>query len=574
MHLLNPSHLDLEARSSRELDLVAASPLCTTNRSFVGRERSERTLGRCRVEWIGLILITGLALSSASASASDSGSGDRRAVVPREAAEILRGDRSALDPDPVITMRTLQSLAGAISGDSLMATLGDLTSYPTRYTPTSHYAAAASHMRDRFEEFGLDEAYLHDFSCCGGTRQNVVGIKVGTVHPEEIVILGAHLDATSESPQTLAPGAEDNGTGSAAVTELARLLAPIETERTIHFVLFGGEEQGLFGSSAYASMAASEGWNVPAVLTFDMVGYDDPAGAQLWVEGFVSGTNSQWLVQLVRQHAETYADLSVYVYPNDGFGSDHVPFHTRGFPSMLAIENEWDSYPCYHRTCDTIDWVSESLLRGITIANGTTALDLAGPLFTPAILRGHVDLLDSQDESGVSLTLPGTGYQGDISDPDGSYRLANLLPGTYTLLAECPGYYPQEVEISLASEEQAVLDLVMIPVTSGVGSGPAPADGPLGGGSISPNPFRDQASISFRLAGPASIGARVYDAEGRLRRTLAVRSALSAGDQTLTWNGRDDSDREVPTGVYFVELRLDGSSSATESIRLPILHLR
>ncbi len=95
----------------------------------------------------------------------------------------------------------------------------------------------------------------------------------------------------------------------------------------------------------------------------------------------------------------------------------------------------------------------------------------------------------------------------------------------------------------------------------------------LGGGSISPNPFRERATISFRLAEPASIGARVYDAEGRLRRSLAEGRALAAGERALTWDGRDDAGREVPTGAYFVELRIEGGSSR-ESIRMPILHLR
>ena len=509
-----------------------------------------------------------------AANAGGSPVGDRLGAIPAEAWSVLRGERGPLDPEPSITIRTLESLADAVSSDSLMATVANLTSYPTRYTSTSHYAAAAVHMRDRFESFGLDEAYLHDFNCCGGTRQNVVGIKVGTVHPEEIVILGAHLDATSQSPQTLAPGAEDNATGSAAVTELARLLASVETERTIHFVLFGGEEQGLFGSAAYASMAAADGWNVIGVLTFDMVGYDDPAGAQLWVEGFVSGNSSQWLVQLVRQHAETYAGLSVYVYPNDGFGSDHVPFHEQGFPSMLAIENEWDSYPCYHRTCDTIDWVSGSLLRGITIGNGTTALALAGPRFTPAILRGHVDRTDSADESGVNLSIEGTGYTGDISDSDGGYSLANLMPGTYTIRAERDGYHPQEVEISLDSAEQAVLDFVMIPVTAGADPRGDLAETVLRAGSVSPNPFRERASISFALGQAASIDARVYDTTGRLQRSLAQRKALPAGEHSMTWDGHDDAGRELPTGVYYVELRIENGSSSGPPIRLPILRLR
>jgi hypothetical protein len=264
----------------------------------------------------------------------------------------------------------------------------------------------------------------------------------------------------------------------------------------------------------------------------------------------------------------------VNVYPNDGFGSDHVPFHQRGLPSMLAIENEWDSYPCYHRTCDTLDWVSGSLLRGITIGNGTTALNLAGPRFTPALLRGDVDRVDSEDESGVTLSIVGTGYTGDVSDSDGGYSLANLMPGAYTIRAERDGYHPQEVEISLDSAEQAVLDFVMIPVTAGVDPGDDLSETTLRAGSVSPNPFRENTSISFTLGQAASIEARVYDTAGRLRRSLAQRKALSAGEHRVTWDGEDDAGRLLPTGVYYLELRIESGSSSAPSVRLPILRLR
>ena len=218
--------------------------------------------------------------------------------------------------------------------------------------------------------------------------------------------------------------------------------------------------------------------------------------------------------------------------------------------------------------------------RAITIGNGTAALSLAGPLFTPALVRGHVDLLDREDESGASLSLAGTGYGADISEADGAYQLAGLLPGTYTLLAECPGYHPQAVEVSLESAEQAVIDLALIPITTEV---PGPdaeiAGGVLAGGSVSPNPFRSAATISFALAGPGRMRARIYDAEGRLRRSLVEGKSLLSGEHSLSWDGHDDAGREVPTGIYFVEVRVASSAggapgSSASAIRLPVLRLR
>ncbi|MCA9729690.1 MAG: M28 family peptidase, partial [Candidatus Eisenbacteria bacterium] len=485
------------------------------------------------------LLVSSWLLGAGSSGAADVNPGDRRAVAPPEAREAMQGSREARAPEPRTLVPTLEAMADAVSSDSLMAMLATLTSYPTRYVITPSYAAAAAAMRDRFEALGLDEAYLHDFSCCGGTYQNVVGIKLGTVHPDEIVILGGHLDSISPDPANNAPGAEDNGSGSCGVLELARVLAPVPTDRTIHFVLFGGEEEGLYGSRAYAAMAQSEGWNVPAVITSDMIGYDDPAGAQLWVIGFVTGENSQWLVNDVKQHAETYAGLSVYVYPNNGFGSDHVPFHDRGFPSMLSIENEWDSYPCYHRTCDTIEWVSPSLLRDITIANGTTALDLAGPMFVPALVSGHVDLYGKDDDSGAVLSIPGTSYDPDVTDTQGAYALENLLPGTYPVLAEADGYLSQMLEVTVTSGQQATVDLTLIPAATGVEAGSSTPRLTLR--SLAPNPFRESATVTFSLTHAGPVSGRIYDAEGRLRRALLVDVPRPAGEQTLRWDGRDDA---------------------------------
>jgi hypothetical protein len=452
------------------------------------------------------------------------------------------------------------SLAGAYSTDSLMATLATLTSYPTRYTSTASYAAAAAHMRDRFAALGLDQVYLHDFSCCGGTRQNVVAIKLGTVRPNEIVIVGAHLDCTSQTPQTNAPGAEDNGSGSAAVYELARLLAPVPTERTIHFVLFGGEEQGLYGSEAYATKADTENWNIAGVIIMDMVGYYDPAGADLWLEGFITGVNSQWLVNLLAQHAQTYSGLSVYIYPDNGWGSDHESFHDHSFPAMLSIENEWDSYSCYHRSCDTIANITPSFLRRIASANGTAALELAVPDFTPATVGGHVDLWGTDDDSGATVTILGTAYAPAVSATDGSYSLPNLLPGAYTLRAEKPGYLPVTMTgVVVSSGQSAAIDFLLVPEQAGIPDDAVPVapHALVAIGPATPSPFTVSTDISFALSAAGRVWLRVYDAHGRVVRDLVSGEERAAGRHRANWDGRDLNRQAVPSGVYWAEIRAE-----------------
>lgn len=544
----------------------------------------------CRRLLILLALASPLLLSSLVASTGASAGtpaedrGDKLASAPNEALAILGTERApARGTAPFDIVPEFQSLAGAYSTDSLMATLTMLASYPTRYTSNANYAAAAARMRDRFAALGLDQAYLHNFTCCGGTRQNVVGIKLGTVRPNEIVIVGAHLDCTSQTPQTNAPGAEDNATGSAAVYELARLLAPIPTERTIHFLLFGGEEQGLYGSEAYAAMADAENWNVAGAIIMDMVGYYGAGGSDLWLEGFTTGNNSMWLVNLVSQHAQTYSGLSVYVYPGNGWGSDHESFHDHGFAAMLSIENEWDSYPCYHRSCDTVSNITGSFLRRIAAANGTAALELAIPAFTPAAVGGRVDLAGTPDDSGATVTVLGTSYVPAVTAVDGSYTLPNVLPGTYTLRAEKQGYLPVTMTgVVLSSGENAAIDFLLLPEQAGMAEGDAPGALPalVALGPATPSPFAVSTEIAFALGAPARVWLRVFDAHGRVVRELVPGAECAAGAHRVRWDGRDAEGSAVPSGVYWAGIRAEGGAgngtgpAERGAARLPLVRLR
>jgi hypothetical protein len=500
--------------------------------------------------------------------------GDRRATAPPGA--LTRPPTMSTVPQPgsarLVPTPELLSLAAALSADSLLATVSALADgFPTRYTRSDYYELAAALALTWFSSYGLDQVYLDSFTCCGGLdRNNVVGVKTGLVFPDEIIVVGAHLDCTSRDPWNLAPGAEDNASGSAAVLEMARIMAPLATERTIQFVLFGGEEQGLHGSDAFAQNAAQQNLDIVGALILDMVGYYDPAGEDLWLEGFQTGVNSMWLVDLVRQHAETYSALNVYVFPNNGWGSDHQSFHNHGFVSILSIENEWDSYPCYHRTCDTPDWMDGPFLRRISVSNATAALELAVPAFTLASISGTVDLVGTGDDSGATVTVLGTEYPPAVSSVSGSYLLPDILPGSHTLLAEHAGYLPETREVVLASGENLTVDFALLPEANSVAElEPVPSTPVLQLGPASPNPFRSVAEIPYTVTSGGKVWLRVVDARGRMVRELLDGAELATGDHLARWDGRDARGQKVASGIFWVELRTQVASS-----RLPIVRVR
>ena len=105
----------------------------------------------------------------------------------------------------------------------------------------------------------------------GQLTSNIVAIKEGSNKPEEIVVVGAHFDSTSQNPSVSAPGAIDNGSGAVALLCLASALQGVQFDRTVHIVAFSGEEQGLFGSAHYVAEAKEKNADIIAALTMDMV---------------------------------------------------------------------------------------------------------------------------------------------------------------------------------------------------------------------------------------------------------------------------------------------------------------
>jgi hypothetical protein len=200
---------------------------------------------------------------------------------------------------------------------------------------------------------------------------NVVATLRGTdpASADRVYVVGAHydsrvtdvLDATSD-----APGANDDGSGTSAVIELARVLAPRPTEATIVFVAFAGEEQGLFGSTHFAELARQNGWNVAGVLNMDIIGSPvggngaaDPFTIRLFSEGVptsetpeqaarrrsIGGENDGISRQLARYAKETGENPATrmrvkLVWRRDRFlrGGDQIPFLERGWPAVRYSE--------------------------------------------------------------------------------------------------------------------------------------------------------------------------------------------------------------------------------------------
>jgi hypothetical protein len=199
---------------------------------------------------------------------------------------------------------------------------------------------ARTNIFNKFQEYGLNPV-LEPFTYSSTTYYNVVATKVGTTHPGEEYIVGAHYDSVN------CPGADDNASGVSLVLEAARILSQYDSDYTIRFIAFDREEQGLIGSDAYATAHATA--DVLGMISADMVSYDE--GGNLCRT--YGRTSSNPLKLALGEAIATYGGLNWTNYGQMD-ASDHAPFEWQGFQACCLIEQYTDN-PYYHQTTDSVD---------------------------------------------------------------------------------------------------------------------------------------------------------------------------------------------------------------------------
>ena len=281
----------------------------------------------------------------------------------------------------------IDGIVGKISQTDYTGYVEDLQDFQTRYYTTQGNLDALKYIRDTFFGFGLDVSY-DLFTYNGNSYNNVVATLPGKTHPEQVYIVGAHMDSTTFSnPTASAPGADDNASGMAAVLEMARAMVGYAFDATIKFFGFNLEEQGLRGSQAYAAKAKASGEQVLGMLNFDMIAYPGNSGAK---NVFLAGDSN--LVDAMKGNALKYTKLTTTLSYNNFDDSDQYYFHSSLFPgstSAFAIEAEPLNNPNYHKTTDSTDtsnYMDFAYATDITRMGVATLADFAGVIPEPSTL--------------------------------------------------------------------------------------------------------------------------------------------------------------------------------------------
>jgi carboxypeptidase Q len=198
------------------------------------------------------------------------------------------------------------------------------------------------------------------------TQWNTVAELRGSKRPGQVVILGAHLDSWD-----LGTGTADNGTGSMVVLEAARVLAQsgLRPDRTIRFILFSGEEQGLLGSRAYAEAHQARADSVEAVLVLDN-GTGAITGQALQGRKDLEGLWKQLLAPLAALDADSVREASK-------MGTDHLSFLPYGVPGFNFDQLPRGYNHTHHSQSDTYDKTVEGDLKQAAAVMAVTAYELA-----------------------------------------------------------------------------------------------------------------------------------------------------------------------------------------------------
>jgi len=280
-------------------------------------------------------------------------------------------------------------IVAAVSQTNLQSFTQSLQDYQTRYSSTDSYDTACDWVETQFESYGL-AAVQQEFPMSGYNCQNVIAELPGTGDASVIWILCGHLDSTSPSQYSFAPGADDNASGSSAVVEAARILSGYDFENTIRFICFGGEEQGLWGSDYYASQAAAAGDDIAGVVNLDMIYYGPSGSDVLWVP---YDNQSTGLALALEAISDTYVPaLTVDVEYSPGTTySDHSSFWNAGYAAVLGIEQEVYSNPYYHQTTDILSNYLVYFPFGTNCAKAAiaTVAYLAGPIGPTGVGGSH-----------------------------------------------------------------------------------------------------------------------------------------------------------------------------------------
>ncbi len=286
----------------------------------------------------------------------DSEAQGRAALERKQAAPVVEAlsrpayviDNQALVP-PILSQ---------MQDSNIAQTIGELATFVNRYYTTTGGNDASNWLRQKWAGIatGRSDIAATQFAHTGYKQKSVIATITGTDNPNEVVVIGGHLDSIISGgvgETTRAPGADDDASGIASMTEALRAMVAsgYKPRRTIQFIGYAAEEVGLRGSQAIAQNYKANNVNVVGVMQLDMTNYKGSANDIYIYTDYTDSRQNDFLVKVIN----TYLPGMTIGYDRCGYGcSDHASWTAQGYPASLPFEAAFSQdNPHIHTVNDT-----------------------------------------------------------------------------------------------------------------------------------------------------------------------------------------------------------------------------
>ncbi|WP_417201161.1 M28 family peptidase [Bizionia sp.] len=266
------------------------------------------------------------------------------------------------------------SVVNNVSAANILADLTTFEGFGIKELGSTQLNNTKNWLVDRYQNLGYTAIEEQAFSVSGNTTYNVIVTKTGSLYPNTYVIIDAHYDTIN------GPGTNDNGSGTVLLLEMARLFANVDTEYSIKFIHFSGEELGLLGSNYYVNNTVNpENLDIKLVLNIDQVGGTNGASNSTIVceedRSNPSGNNaaSSAVTQTLATCIELYSTLNTEI--SYAYGSDYVPFENNG--EIITGLYEKNETPYSHTANDLLANMDPNYLFQVTKGALGAALEFA-----------------------------------------------------------------------------------------------------------------------------------------------------------------------------------------------------
>lgn len=340
-----------------------------------------------------------------------------------------------------------------LSGEDAVVVNGQTTTIEHRVSNWGN-DLAAEYIDETMQGFGY-ETTIQDYSANG---KNIYAIKEGTLNPDEYYIICAHYDAVDYYC------ADDNGSGSSAVLEAARIFKDLEFDYSIIFAFWDEEELGLYGSSFFAG---NTNLNILGVINMDMISWDGDDDNEFEIHSRPIANSIELADYIIEVNSLYNIPLNPRLENQGTTASDHASFWDNDFKAVLIIEEYYgnDFNPYYHSELDRISILNIPYFHNMAKLSIGSLASLAVP---DEIISVKENLVDSNIEincfpnptngnTTISITLKEqTSLKVQLLNSMGKkvklisdafhqqgknqfeFNSSNLSPGLYLIIANSP----------------------------------------------------------------------------------------------------------------------------------------